>query len=127
MLFRENLADVAPRGTSGVGLSVAWQIAPLLSLRAWTLNDSGEQDRSLAAMLYGSPSLSRGVAWLSYENPSALRFDALVHRDRYGNGAPAADLDGSATIPLNRSVAATFGTLRRDARRRFYAGLLFMR
>ncbi|MEO6991293.1 MAG: TonB-dependent receptor plug domain-containing protein [Candidatus Baltobacteraceae bacterium] len=127
LLFRENLADVAPRGTNGVGLSVAWQIAPLLSLRAWTLNDSGEQDRSLAATLYGSPSLSRGVAWLSYENPSALRFDALVHRDRNGSGAPAADLDGSATVPLNRSVAATFGTLRRDSRRRFYAGLRFMR
>lgn len=121
-LFRENLAGFTDRRLTGVGVSVTWQIAPLFSLRAWTLHDTA--DTLSPALLYAPYSplvVSRGVLWSTYDN-GTLRADAIVHRDLV-DGPPETDVDGDVVLRLNPPLAITAGTSRRSGLRTTYLGL----
>jgi hypothetical protein len=123
MLFRENLTGFVNRTTTGVGASLAWQVAPLISLRAWTLNDSADQYTLPLPYLPAAPlALSRGVVWASYANPNALRLDVILRRS-VTLGPAETDLDGDVVLPLARGFALTAGTSRVRGTRTFYAGV----
>jgi hypothetical protein len=127
-VLSESLSGFERRQTTGVGASVTWQVAPLISLRAWTLHDAATEPAPPAGyqpppFLPAEPlALSRAVLWASYENPAALRLDAIVHRDALF-GPPETDIDGDVVVPLAHGIAATVGSSRVAARRIFYAGL----
>jgi hypothetical protein len=122
IVYRELRDGFDQSRLDGIGASLAWQIAPLVSLRAWTLRD----DPSAPAPADPNPvPASRQVLWATYgaEAPG-LRFDLIGHRDLTANGA-ALGLDGDVLVPLVRTYALDVGTVQ-HARRTYYFGLRAM-
>ena len=123
-LFHENVTGLEAHAVNGLGLSLAWQIAPRLSLRAWTLlDDLSTYAQSLTAQPggLGTP-LARATAWLSYEAPGGLRFDA-IERGASGGAVRETDLDADVVVPLHAGFAFTAGSERERGLRRAYIGL----
>ena len=105
----------------GIGASLGWEIAPRVSLRAWSVRDVDAFD--VTTSLYpGGPKqtaataerFDRDVVWLTWDGPA--RFDLLLR---------ANVLEGNARIPLGRRYALTVGSfVRRDAKRALSVGLV---
>lgn len=126
--FRQQLSGLGARTLNGVGLSLAWQVAPRLSLRAWTLHDSSSDTVQTGFILPYAPlqpaSLERALAWISYDAPGGLRFDLIAHRYT-GLLGPTSNVDGDVVVPLGAGVSLTAGSARRDVSRRSYFGVRF--
>ncbi|HTJ26612.1 MAG TPA: carboxypeptidase-like regulatory domain-containing protein [Candidatus Limnocylindria bacterium] len=99
--------DAAPRAvTRGIAASLGWEIAPRLSLRAWTLDD-GNAVATTYTPYPGAPlaattvsgTLRRNLVWLTWDAP--LRIDLLVR-----DGA----LEGAVRAPLGRRYALVVGS-----------------
>ena len=120
MVFRQTIANAAYGTTGGSGISTVWQIAPSLSVRAWTLisRENGDNDDTypgvypgLAGGVYatGTTTLDRNVTWITAGN--VLRVDAIW---RGGN------LEGDLSLPAGSGVRFVAGT-RRDGPNRIYS------
>lgn len=115
---------------TSAGLSVTWQFAPELSLRAWTMRVDDATTPALAASYTPYPYPSTfGVAtvdafWLTYENPGAIRFDAIYRRDVL-DGQPFEHVDGDVSGPVENGLRWYAGV--QDVARTTYlsAGLRF--
>ena len=108
--FQEYLHGAASQRTTGLGASLVWQIAPLLSLRFWTLNDS---PLLLTTPYYRFPDdvpTGRQVLWTTYAIPDGIRFDAILRRDVL-NGGPIS-VDGDVVLPITGPLSAVAGTSR---------------
>ena len=110
-LLAHTESDNAPAAVNrGVAAAVGWEIAPRLSLRAWSLRDGDLFDAAGAAPYPGGPPrtitigerFDRDVLWLTWDAPT--RFDLLLR-----NGA----LEGNVRVPLGARYALTVGTYRR--------------
>ncbi|GAC1531680.1 MAG: hypothetical protein NVS2B8_20180 [Vulcanimicrobiaceae bacterium] len=112
--YRELAHGFAAGRLEGIGANLAWQIAPLVSVRAWTLRTTPLATQRLDA--------TRSVLWLSYENPSALRVDALLVRDVSASHSRAS-LDADAIVPIRAGLSLSLSTVRRDNGRRFAIGV----
>ena len=115
---------------TSAGLSVTWQFAPALSLRAWTMrvNDATMPALPASSTPYPYPS-TFGVAtvnafWLTYENPGAIRFDAIYRRDLL-NGQTFQHVNGDVSGPIQNGLRWYAGV--QDVARTTYlsAGLRF--
>jgi hypothetical protein len=126
--FRQQLSGLGNERLNGVGFSLAWQVTPRLSLRAWTLRDASIDFTPAALALPYSPlqvpSFERAILWASYEAPRGLRFDLIAHNSTTPLG-PSANVDGDVVVPLGTGVALTAGSARRDVLRRSYFGVRF--
>jgi hypothetical protein len=120
--YREDIHGFDERRQFGLGASLVWQVAPLVSLRAWTLCASPQDFYETYYGLPAQAQTSRQVGWASYANGSGLRFDAIAHRD-IGLGTTGIELDGDAYVPLTRSAALDLGTAHTSGKRHFYLGL----
>jgi len=118
VIYREFTRDFGQRLVSGVGASLAWQIAPLVSTRFWTLRDAARDDATFAST---SAEAARQVLWTTYANGNGLRVDAVFHRD-VTRATRAIALDGDVLLPFGGHVALATGT-RFDGRRRYYIGV----
>lgn len=87
---------------TSTGVSVAWQIAPVLSLRAWTMHVNDTTAPSPPYVLFYPPGAPATVnaLWLTYDNGGALRIDAIYRRDLL-NGAPFEHVDGDVSGPIS--------------------------
>jgi hypothetical protein len=124
VVFREALSDLLVRqSTRGVGASLAWQLAPLVTFRVWSLHnvapDGDQIDSSPAYTLVGS---GRSVLWSTYENPFGARFDMIVHRDTFTTGA-VVGMDGDVLLPLSPSMKLAAGSYRVRTARIWSLGL----
>jgi hypothetical protein len=114
--------NLAPTAVNrGFAASIGWELAPRLSLRAWSLRD-GDALEATAQIYPGGPSntftlrrrFNRDVAWLTWDAPT--RFDLLLR-----GGA----LEGSVRVPLSNRYALTAASyLRADATRALNLGLV---
>jgi hypothetical protein len=102
--------DAAPVALNrGFGVSLGWEIAPRLSLRAWSLRDVNALDETMP-LYYGGPMetvvnaarFDRDLVWLTWDAPT--RVDLLLRE-----GA----LEGNVRIPLAGRYALTVGSYRR--------------
>ncbi len=85
---------------TSAGASVAWQIAPAISMRAWTMHVDDTTVAPVPNPFYPSESPETVNAfWLTYDN-GALRADAIYRRDLL-NGAPFEHVDGDVSGPIN--------------------------
>ena len=91
--------------TNGVvtstGVSLAWQFAPVISLRAWTMHVDNTTAASPPYVPFypsGAPATVNAL-WLTYDN-GALRVDAIYRRDVL-NGAPFEHVDGDVSGPIS--------------------------
>ena len=117
--YREATHDAASRELVGVGASLAWELAPRLSLRAWTLHATPSMALPYAL---GFDAMTRGVAWLSYET-GAVRIDAIAHRDVVASRSIVTGIDGDVDVRVASSAALNFGSYRRGGIRRYTFGL----
>jgi hypothetical protein len=125
VLFHEDLSGFGDRDTVGLGFSAAWQIAPLLTLRAWTLhNDVTQYGTATIYSLLGPGDVGRSVLWTTYENGPGLRLDAIVHRDVYQSRA-ITNIDCDVLVPLVARVQLSAGTYREGGLRRTSLGVQF--
>ncbi|MEO7201062.1 MAG: hypothetical protein ABI431_00415, partial [Candidatus Tumulicola sp.] len=113
---------------TSAGLSVTWQFAPDWSLRAWTMRADDATTPLLPASYAPYPS-NFGTAtvnafWLTYENPGAIRFDAIYRRDLL-NGQTFEHVDGDVSGPIKNGLRWYAGV--QDVARTTYlsAGLRF--
>jgi hypothetical protein len=102
--------DSVPRAvTRAFAANLSWEIAPRLSLRAWSLRDSDVQD-ALLPEYPGGPLVTTGIdrpfrrdlVWLTWDGPT--RFDLLVR---------AGALEGDVRVPLGGRYTFTAGSARR--------------
>jgi hypothetical protein len=125
VLAHEDLTGFGDRDTVSLGFSAAWQIAPLLSLRVWTLhNDVTQYGTPTIYSLMGPGPVGRCVLWTTYENSFGLRVDGIAHRDVYA-GHAITNVDGDVLVPLVAKVQLSAGTYREGGLRRTSVGLRF--
>ncbi len=112
--------DTAPTAVNrGFAASLGWEVAPRVSLRAWSLRDADVLDAfaapypgGLAQSVRVGRAFDRDVVWLTWDAP--LRLDVLVR-----TGA----LEGNLRVPLSARYALTFGSYVRAGSRAFAFGL----
>jgi hypothetical protein len=90
----------------GVAAALGWEIAPRLSLRAWTLRDADALTAQTPAYPGGplqtitvARRFDRDIVWLTWDAPA--RFDLLLR-----NGA----LEGNLRVPLGARYGLTAGS-----------------
>ena len=102
-------SDSAPVAVNrGFAASLGWEIAPRVSLRAWTLRD-GEDVEAQVPIYPGGPlqtvaigrPFRRDLVWLTWDTP--VRFDVLVR---------AGALEGGVRIPLAARYVLNAGAYR---------------
>lgn len=110
--------------TTGTGASVAWQFAPSLSVRAWTLRfaNTGQPYEPLLRFGSAPQTATVGALWLTYESNSTFRIDGLYRRDLL-DGIPIGHIDASLSAPLGHRLRWFIGTEQRHGARYVDAGL----
>ncbi len=84
---------------SSAGVSATWQLAPAIALRAWTMHVADTVNIQGLVPPYGGVAPTVNALWLTYDNGSALRVDAIYRRDLL-NSAPFYHIDGSISGPV---------------------------
>jgi len=107
------------------GASVAWQVAPEISVRASYLRSS-PLFTTHGGVRFGARPLpaTTGSVWLTYDLTNALRFDAVWRQDLI-DYLPDAHFDASISAPLARDVRWFVGSERRLGVRYTDVGLRF--
>lgn len=124
----EQLGSLDAGTVHSAGASVAWQIAPEIALRAWTLwfNDTTQPYENILRFGRNAPSGTPGSLWLTYENPSGFRIDT-IYRSEFLDGLPQRHLDASVSGPLQGALRWFVGTERLQNARTIDAGIRFDR
>jgi hypothetical protein len=124
--MNESLASLDAGAIHSAGASIAWQVAPQISLRAWTMwfNDATQPYENVLRFgrqpQWGSP----GSVWLTYDNSPGLRLDA-IYRSDFLDALPQRHLDGSLSGPLTTALRWFVGSERRQDARTIDAGVRF--
>ena len=124
----ERVSSLDTGTVRSAGASIAWQVAPTIAVRAWTLafNDTTAPYESL--LRFGRPAQSGtpGSLWLTYENPAGFRLDT-IYRSDFLDAQPQRHIDASVSAPLGGGLRWFVATERRQDARSIDAGLKFDR
>jgi hypothetical protein len=102
-------ATQSVRGSSfgtvtSAGLSATWQVAPLISVRAWGMHVTDTAEIYPGDIdPYGGTAPSTGALWATYDNNGAVRLDAIYRRDLLDD-APFYHLDGDVSGPITAQL-----------------------
>jgi hypothetical protein len=110
----QQLRGAVNRPVTSSGVSLAWQVAPAVALRAWTM---------VAGQAGAQPNV--GALWLTYE-AGTVRADAVYRKDLLG-GLPFYHTDGDVSGPIVSGVRWYAGVEDRLRARYLDAGLRFAR
>jgi hypothetical protein len=107
------------------GLSATWQVAPLVSLRAWGMHvtDTAQTYEAVTPPYYGVGPTT-GALWATYDNNGAVRLDAVYRRDLLNN-APYYHVDGDVSGPVTSALRWYAGVEDRQRVRYLDVGLRF--
>lgn len=96
------------------GVSVAWQVAPRLSLRAWLLRENDQTQPYEPLYRFGAAPAAATVGsyWLTYEG-RGVRVDAIYRRDLLDYHLDA-HVDASISAPISRHLRLFAGTEKRN-------------
>jgi hypothetical protein len=124
--MNERLRSLDNGTVRAVGVSLAWQVAPAISLRAWTLYFNDQTQPYEALVRFGRPvqSGTPGSLWLTYDNPSGLRLDGIYRADLL-DALPNRHVDASLSAPLADRLRWFVSTERRLDARYVDAGIRF--
>lgn len=95
--------------TTSTGFSAIWQIAPAISLRAWTMHVNDTLPLYGGDLPYGGAAPTVNALWLTYDLPGAMRADTIYRRDLL-NGQPFYHFDGALSGPIAGSLRWYAGT-----------------
>lgn len=106
------------------GVQAAWQIAPALSLRAWTMhvNDNTRPEYPIVRFGHAPQPATVGSMWLTYDVAGGMRIDAIYRNDLI-DYAPDRHFDASVSGPVNSALRWFASSERVDGNRYFAAGL----
>lgn len=107
-------ADQTGASSGSAGAAIAWQVAPKISLRAWTLRNSNDAPSAVASF---------DSAWATYDN-GAFRADVIFRRDLRA-GLPDPHVDASASGALEGVMRWFVATEARNGVRTLRVGLRF--
>lgn len=124
LAMNEQVSNLDDGAIHSAGAEVAWQIAPVLSLRTWVMHvdDTTRSEYPLVRFARTPQPSTVGSAWLTYDIPGGLRADVIYRRDLI-DYAPDAHLDGSLSGPLQGALRWFAATERLQNRRYFTAGV----
>lgn len=84
---------------TSTGFAATWQVAPTLSLRAWTMHVTDTVPLYLGGLPYGGAAPTVNALWLTYDTGAGVRADVIYRRDLL-EGVPFYHVDGSISGPL---------------------------
>jgi hypothetical protein len=84
---------------TSTGAAGTWQVAPTLSLRAWTMHVTDTVPVYGGGFPYGGVAPTVDALWLTYDTGAGVRADAIYRRDLL-EGAPFYHVDGAISGPL---------------------------
>ncbi len=120
--FRQVSRGLTNGVLQGAGASVAWQIAPMISLRGWILRfDDGGVPYSLVPFPQGRAQ-TVSATWFTYENDAHVRVDAIYRRNLFGTNAEN-NIDGSLSVPMTSRATFFVSTDRRNRVRYWDLGI----
>ena len=124
--MNESVTNLDAGTVRSAGGAVTWQIAPDVSLRAWTLylNDATQPYEALLRFGKSYQSATPGSAWLTWDNPEGIRVDAIYRADLL-DGQINRHLDGSISAPFAGGLRWFVGTEQRYDVRYVDAGVRF--
>lgn len=123
----EALEDVAGAYSGKIassGVAAIWQIAPTISLRAWTMHVSDSTEPFDGYPYDGAVAPTVDALWLTYDNVGAIRADALYRRDLL-DGLPFYHVDGAISGPIAQRLRWYAGAEDRMRRTFVDVGLRF--
>jgi hypothetical protein len=88
---------------TSTGFAATWQVAPDLSLRAWTMHVTDTVPLYLGGLPYGGAAPTVNALWLTYDTGAGVRADVIYRRDLL-EGAPFYHVDGSISGPLTNRI-----------------------
>ncbi len=84
---------------TSTGFAATWQLAPVLSVRAWTMHVTDNVPLYGGGLPYGAGAPTVGALWLTYDTGAGVRADAIYRRDLL-EGAPFYHFDGAISGPI---------------------------
>ena len=88
---------------TSTGFATTWQVAPTLSLRAWTMHVTDSVPLYGGGLPYGGAAPTVNALWLTYDTTPGVRADVIYRRDLL-EGAPFYHVDGAISGPLGTRV-----------------------
>ncbi len=84
---------------TSTGFAATWQVAPVLSVRAWTMHVTDNVPLYGGGLPYGASAPTVNALWLTYDTGAGVRADAVYRRDLL-EGAPFYHFDGAISGPI---------------------------
>jgi hypothetical protein len=84
---------------TSTGFAATWQVAPTLSLRAWTMHVTDNVPLYGGGLPYGGTAPTVNALWLTYDAGAGVRADVIYRRDLL-EGAPFYHVDGAISGPI---------------------------
>ncbi len=100
--FEQALEDVSGASSGRItstGFAAIWQVAPAISLRAWTMHVTDTAPLYAGAIPYDGVAPTVNAFWLTYDTGSAVRADLIYRRDLL-NAMPFYHVDGAISGPI---------------------------
>lgn len=119
----ENVRGLDVGTIHSAGVSLAWQVAPALALRAWFLhaNDTTQPYDGVYRFGVHPRPATAGSYWLTYDT-GGLRIDAIYRQDLLDYRSDP-HFDASLSVPLHNGLSIFASTQRRAGTRYVTAGL----
>ncbi|MBV8531897.1 MAG: carboxypeptidase regulatory-like domain-containing protein [Candidatus Eremiobacteraeota bacterium] len=95
----EHVAGAWTGTTTSAGFAATWQVAPAISLRAWTMHVTDSVPLYGGGMPYNGIAPTVGALWLTYDSSGTLRGDLIYRRDLL-DAAPFYHVDGAISGPI---------------------------
>ena len=119
----QNVTGVSVGKILSSGFSAIWQVAPAISLRAWTMHVSDVVPLYASGLPFGGASTVNAL-WLTYDVTGALRADVIYRRDLL-DSLPFYHVDGAISGPIDRRLRWYAGVEDRQRRTFLDVGLRF--
>ena len=95
----EEVTGAASGQVTSSGVSAIWQIAPVLSLRAWTMHVTDTVPVYGTVPAYGGEAPTANAFWMTYDVAGGVRADAIYRRDLL-DSTPFYHVDGAISGPV---------------------------
>lgn len=114
--YRERIDGAGTSVDAGLGVSVAWQIAPSLALRTWALAPSQAPGTGAVSYYASTTPIRTTSVWLTYD--AGVRFDA-IYSGRH--------IDGDLNVPVAPNTTLRIGRDASGGWPRYVFGLRYVR
>ena len=121
----ENVSGASSGRITSTGFAAIWQVAPAISLRAWTMHVTDTAPLYAAGIPYDGAAPTVNAFWLTYDTgSSAVRADLIYRRDLL-DALPFFHVDGAISGPIANRLRWYAGTEDRMHRTFIDLGLRF--